>query len=215
MQNNHTEKKTCLGCGISKPLDNFGHRSRMLDGRNTRCQPCVTEARRANSPLREPRRVFQDIALTDIESAYIAGFCDGEGMISISRHFIVQRGRRRLTESYTLVVRISNGHKGVLDWIKSKVGGAVIEKPMKPPNRRHWLFSQKSNRAVQLLKKLLPYLIVKREQALVAIEFQERQAKQKNRYEAGRIGPAPLSAEEIAYKVTAYRRLRELKMLVL
>jgi hypothetical protein len=58
---------------------------------------------------------------------------------------------------------------------------------------------------------MLPFLIVKREQAERAIEFQLRQSAERNRYEDGRTGPIPKSPEEIAYKEQYFKLLQRLK----
>jgi len=40
------ETATCRGCGLVKPVDEFGRDSRLKSGRKPRCRPCLNEARR-------------------------------------------------------------------------------------------------------------------------------------------------------------------------
>jgi hypothetical protein len=168
------------------------------------------QRRRDKQKLERPPRVEPGLNLSPTEAAYLAGFFDGEGMVTIHRDLNQGARGRRVNPNYTMSVRISQSSKPVLDWIKARVGGSVTEKRVSS-DRRHWLFAEKSNNAKRLLEAMLPYLIVKRDQAVQAIAFQQRQQAHKNRYEAGRIGPVPRTAAEIAYKEHYLRLLQQLK----
>lgn len=160
---------------------------------------------------REPHRALR---LSPTEAAYIAGFFDGEGSVGISK--VISKGARgkRVNPNYVLHVKISNSDKPALEWIAGKTGGWILSHKV-PSVRLHWKFVKKGIHAMELLKAMLPFLIVKREQAEKAIEFQERQSAHKNRYEAGRAGPVPRTASEIEYKEHYFRLLKDLKKPIL
>lgn len=161
---------------------------------------------------RIPKESPERIKLTAIEAAYIAGFFDGEGCVTIHRDR--SKGARgiRINRNYVMSIKIGQSSKPVLDWIHARVGGSINER-RNPVKKRVWTFTIRSNNAKRLLVDMLPFLIVKREQAEAAIEFQERNSTHKNRYEAGRMGPVPREPHEIAYKEHFFRLLKQLKTL--
>lgn len=98
--------------------------------------------------------------------AYIAGIIDGEGMVVARRY--------AGSPSYQLVVGISNTNKDVLDFIGSFYGFGkpfAINKQSKS-RRPAWNYLAVSNKAKEILESVLPYLIIKRNHALLGIEYQ-------------------------------------------
>ncbi len=167
---------------------------------------------RAKKNALKPARVIRELNLTPTETAYIAGFFDGEGSVGISKASNKGVRGRRVNPNYSLHIKFSNSDRPVLEWIAEKVGGWILEHKVPSKYRRHWKFVKKGSKAMQLLQAMLPYLIVKKEQAEKAIEFQTRQSAEKNRYEAGRQGPVPRTVNEIAYKEHYFQLLKNLKM---
>lgn len=91
------------------------------------------------------------------ELAYIAGFFDGEGCITTNKQYIL--------------INASNAYREPLEFIEKVFGGYVSE--YQPKNKRYkksyrWIAQGKS--ALIVLEFLLPYLIVKKERAVLAIE---------------------------------------------
>lgn len=107
---------------------------------------------------------------------YLAGFFDGEGYITFS-------SRSGGKSTRYLVIGVSNCNKNVIDAVQESFGGSshVMHKPK--PERGHrgsWQWKCCSNVAYDLLIQMLPYLIVKKEEAEIAIEFQQRRRANKN-----------------------------------
>ena len=106
---------------------------------------------------------------------YLAGLFDGEGCIHISRtECRIGIDCRKLPE-YRLVVQITNTDTDLMQWLIKNAGGrfrALIYKNPKPNWRTCyvWMPNGHKNRG-QFLLGILPYLIVKREQALLGLEF--------------------------------------------
>lgn len=111
----------------------------------------------------------------DLVKAYIAGLVDGEGCIFIGKHFDKRRGRCK--EYFRLEVIFAMKNRRPLDYIKTFYGGTLNTKVHGGQNiyreRRYWRLTYCSINAMNLLKDVLPYLILKRDSALCAITFQE------------------------------------------
>jgi hypothetical protein len=122
--------------------------------------------------------VSEDIpsAMPSHEVAYTAGFFDGEGCVSIARY--LQRGR----PYHTLAIIFTNTDLRVLEWLRQRWGGSISKPtmPSHPRHRptRHLRFS--AGRARPLLLAMHPYLIIKKSQVEIALEFIE--SKSANRY---------------------------------
>ena len=98
--------------------------------------------------------------------AYAAGILDGEGHFSIIFH--------RPHNRHHAIVGVMNTNKDLMEWLKSTFGGAIYHRvgPYNKPHwkdRYEWRLHQRAQEAV--LPSVLPFLIIKREQAKLIIEF--------------------------------------------
>lgn len=101
-----------------------------------------------------------------MDKRYLAGILDGEGSIEIHR----AKGRSRVPYNYNVRVRISNTNRGLLCLVQPEYGG-VIGKRSRPGRRVDYLLEISSRNAIRLLKDTLPFLIVKRDQAALALKL--------------------------------------------
>ena len=101
---------------------------------------------------------------------------DGEGSISIGlcKPRINSAGRKTRS-SLKLQVTVVNTNRSVLDWILETFGiGTVGRKCEAQPHRQECHSYRVTDfGAEQVIRALLPHLRVKREQALLALEFRE------------------------------------------
>lgn len=108
--------------------------------------------------------------VSQLRLAYFAGLFDGEGWICITR---TRPDKGRKLPSYSLNVGVANTHRGVMDEFRSAFGGRIdtrIDKDGYAPCH-HWSASMKT---IELfLQAMLPHLLIKREQALIALEFRK------------------------------------------
>ena len=92
--------------------------------------------------------------LSPVKAAYIAGFIDGEGSISLVRN--TKEGYRRLT------VSVSNTDQKVLEWVKNSIGaGQVNAKCDSLKNDFHstaYFYKIAGRQAFNLLAQICPYL---------------------------------------------------------
>ena len=119
---------------------------------------------------------------------YVAGFMDGEGSIVITR----SKSGRRKNLSFDLNVTIANNNKEIHDWLVENFGGSVSAS-----NRwkRTYQWKLTANQAKEFLEKIVPYLKIKKEQAILAIEFQKsksiytKQHLKQSNYNGGNVIP--------------------------
>lgn len=103
--------------------------------------------------------------------AYTAGLFDGEGSIVIG---CGKRADRRVPQ-YWLQVGITNTNREIIDWLLATFGGHVSDNSHSPSRRKQrpcWAWRVMSNEAAMFLEVILPHLRIKREQAMIAVEFQ-------------------------------------------
>lgn len=105
---------------------------------------------------------------TKIDCAYVAGFFDGEGTVNIAR--ITRHDLRG--PSYTLNVICGQASVDPLSFIQARWGGSIHYRDLASPRRGHYVWSSHANAAAKFLIEILPSLIVKRERAMLAINFQ-------------------------------------------
>ena len=96
--------------------------------------------------------------------AYTAGYADGDGCFTISKHNGYYRASFYIVSTY----------KSVIVFFKERLRGACLTK--KRDENRHndkttYHFVLTSDKAVELAEKLLPFLIEKRKQAQCLIDF--------------------------------------------
>lgn len=107
-------------------------------------------------------------------TAYAAGIVDGEGSIVITVRKPNKKSRLK-SRSHQLGVVVANTRKELPEWLKMSFGGFVW--PQRSNRKRgwrvNWTWNIYANKAKEFLKLVLPFLILKKRQAELAIEFQE------------------------------------------
>ena len=100
--------------------------------------------------------------------AYVAGIVDGEGCI------MLYLNKSKKYTSYRIKVSVSNTQEWICQWLKLAFGGCVSCEYYKSPTRKPlWQWIVVSNKALDFLKLIHPYLRLKKPQAEIAIKFQE------------------------------------------
>lgn len=132
---------------------------------------------------------------------YIAGFVDGEGCINIykRKHTSTTRGY-----AYSLDIEISNTNKEIIELIHSTLGVGHITEVKNNEKNKNWrngyLLRMSCKDAGIVIKKLLPYLVLKKPQAELALKFQ------KNMY----YGHSHLLTREWNFREMCYDEMKEL-----
>ena len=83
--------------------------------------------------------------------AYISGLIDGEGTITLTRH--------KKNEFRSPAVSMVNTDKELLVYIQGHYGGSICsQKTYKSHHKQSWTWSISSNRALTLLRDIMPFL---------------------------------------------------------
>jgi murein DD-endopeptidase MepM/ murein hydrolase activator NlpD len=117
----------------------------------------------------------------EIDKRYIAGFIDGEGYISVVRHKDV-----RVKKGHTLypIFRITNSNKEALEKINEFIKGDIRTNG-NDKNYNHKqvyrieVIDQKKIR--DILNKIIPYLIIRKKQAELLLNFCNKRIKAKSK----------------------------------
>lgn len=112
--------------------------------------------------------------VTDTEAAWIAGFLDGEGCISI-RWQRSPRDRHATSSVASVSVSQAEPRTQVLYWLRSIFGGGVSSHGTEKRNPKHnkslhWMCTGQV--AVSVCRVALPHLRLKRRQAELVLEHQ-------------------------------------------
>jgi hypothetical protein len=118
-----------------------------------------------------------------LDCAYAAGFFDGEGTVSIARTFRSDC----VDPAFVLTASAAQVALEPLLFLQNRWGGSICRRPAKPPRQEYFNWQCHANVAAEFLLDLLPYLILKRERAILGIRFQDEKAGQgRNRGDRGR-----------------------------
>lgn len=104
--------------------------------------------------------------MNQVKLAYLAGIIDGEGTVTILKRLCA--GCKEV--QYWPVVRVSTTTRALVNWLLENVGGSSYVHRRNPYSIEYgWRYEYK--KAVDLCHKLLPYFIIKVNQAKLVIEF--------------------------------------------
>ncbi len=100
--------------------------------------------------------------------SYFAGILDGEGCVRIGWSVYTKRGRMRRG-----FLQVGNTSKEMVDWLKDNIGGnwSIDTSAAHRLHKTVYAWSMNCRAAAEVLKKALPFLVVKKAQAMVLIEF--------------------------------------------
>jgi len=107
-----------------------------------------------------------------INITYVAGLFDGEGCVQIRK---LRKNDRYGGVCHLLATQIANTNLSILELLKADFGGCICEgnKLDSRHKKRCWTWSIASHQAYGFLKKIYPYLIIKKAEVDIAFEFQE------------------------------------------
>jgi len=108
--------------------------------------------------------------MTEGELGYAAGIFDGEGSVGI---MVVKNGKGYVY--HRLQLTITNTNPEVIQWLFERWGGCIHNPRYfaKQEWRAAHRWTLADGRAMKFLKEILPFLVIKKEQATLGIQFQE------------------------------------------
>lgn len=108
--------------------------------------------------------------VSESQLAYLAGIVDGEGHFNIHK---TRAGNQRCTNTrFQAEVIIVNSSYALMEWLIETFGSSICaRKKDKAHYKQTWRWRIGANNAAELCRWLLPYLIIKKQQAELLIEF--------------------------------------------
>lgn len=173
-------EKVCIQC---KKIKEFRWFRKTRGGENNKnyykdiCKECDA----CNRGDKKLKQISYD--LPNIERAYIAGLFDGEGCIGLYKRGRKSKSRRGSQgTSYNLRVQITSTDFIIIEWLISRFKGlhycSTWDNSKNDDSNRNvniWKdthqFVLVSRNAEGFLKCILPYLIIKKERAILGIEY--------------------------------------------
>jgi len=153
-----------------------------------------------------------------IALAYCAGLIDGEGCISIGKRYGIKHNNRGNNQfekgkkirkdtwnpNYSLFVIVVQKDRKITDWLHGNFGGSLdyAKGSGFSTQKKYHRWVLRSNQAFKLLKGIKPYLILKKEQALIGIELQKQLNLRKTR---------EIPEEDLRKREKLYQKLKAIK----
>ncbi|MCK5016398.1 MAG: hypothetical protein KAS32_04925 [Candidatus Peribacteraceae bacterium] len=101
---------------------------------------------------------------------YLAGLVDGDGTFRIAR----QKRKEIWSPKYDCKLRIINTSKTLMVWLKSNFGGSYwVQRKGHSRWKDCYTWEVTSKQAIALTKKIIKYLIVKKERAELLLELEK------------------------------------------
>lgn len=141
----------------------------------------------------------------EITLAYLAGIIDGEAYVGVKK----STRKDSVSPIYTERIQVRMVNETAISLLAYYLGGKYYKE--KPPLGRKPLFCwQLSNiQACEALESVLPYLRVKKDQALNVLRMRESKEDPRARLRGGPAG-RPMPVEVIEERELIYRRAKEL-----
>ncbi len=109
--------------------------------------------------------------LQETDKAYLAGLIDGEGSIYIGKSKPNNLAGTK-NPTYRLSLDITSTYYPIIKYLVDLYGGWVHYREGKG-RKNSWASQWQGQRVCEILEFVFPYLIIKREEALVAINYQK------------------------------------------
>lgn len=142
---------------------------------------------------------------TKEELAWVAGFFDGEGCISIWKQKPTSYRGQSKNISHILKVSVSNTNESSIDYLVSLFGGYKSKRNAntKKNQKLVWAWECCANKAETFLRIVYPYLRIKKFRAEIAIQLRDNINKSKSKKYV------PISLEDLNIRETISAKLKE------
>src|SRR5215472_10990041 len=122
---------------------------------------------------RAPKRVVDYSQVSEVNWGRLAAYLDGEGCICVSSHY--NRRRKKVSVAYNLYLAIGNTDMRLCHWLEEHFGGSTttVQPSCRGVKIQKLAFTWRlSGLAIDpVLQGIIPYLVIKREQAEIAVAF--------------------------------------------
>lgn len=119
------------------------------------------------------------LTLSTEELAYIAGLFDGEGTVTISSYRASRYGG---TQRRILMVMLSSTDRSIIDCLRETFDGSLTITKAHNNNKEIYRWTLSARMAADFLYIVLPYLRIKREHAILGLEWQSTVRRDTNQF---------------------------------
>jgi len=106
--------------------------------------------------------------IDNLKIAWAAGFADGEGYIGLTRWFDKKRGYY----TYRIQFEVAQVHETPIRLMSSMFSDVGRVRHYTNHKRGYWTWRVFGQDAIEVIKILMPYLVVKQEQARLVLEYE-------------------------------------------
>ncbi len=147
--------------------------------------------------------------MNKLKASYLAGLIDGEGYIGIMKH---KRYDDLTKNHYREVIKIANTDKKLIEWLKNSFGGDMEERKWKNGEnyKTAYCWSKKYTNTEEILRKIMPYLRVKKKQAEIVLEVIKTKKKWWQRLNRNRSNTPAYRKEDWQKLEKLYWQIRKL-----
>lgn len=144
------------------------------------------------------------------ELAYIAGLFDGEGHVGLNRHYCAKgrtgAGRIRV------ICQIANTDKSMIDFVQTRFPSRTYAyfNHRNSKRKNYWNWMVVGENAVLFLRAILPFLITKKERALLAIQFHEQKQDLRRFFNVHTEPELSMKREEVERREVLFQKMKEL-----
>lgn len=139
--------------------------------------------------IRKDSWFVKEVNLNDAEAGYIAGIIDGEGSVRIQKQ--LHRDRRKSDDyrrfRFVPYVQVANTSKELMNEMRAKIGFGLIFLNRSRGDKWKDCYAfviSTSAKIYPLLKRVSPFLIIKRRHAELLLEFCENRLRRLNQNES-------------------------------
>lgn len=110
--------------------------------------------------------------ISQLDWARLAAYIDGEGCIFIHRQKqYSQKAKSNWKPHYIVQVTVTNTDPRLIVWLRGNFGGFIVSQEKSGKCRTYFKWTAHSKACADILTNCLPYFIIKRKQAEIAIAF--------------------------------------------
>lgn len=147
----------------------------------------------------------------DALPAYAAGLIDGEGCITMNKYW--DSRYNSCSHRYWVIVIVAMSDEMPLRLLWKRWGGSLTQRKRKNKKwKQMWVWQINCQKAYRFLEDILPYLIVKKPQAELALQFRDA-IKDEKRIPTGlKNGGTKIAPENITKREAFYQKMRVLNI---
>ncbi len=114
--------------------------------------------------------------LPDVDAAWLAALIDGEGTITVARDKRSEKNPKH-QDVFTVTLSVANTCVPLLEKAGRLLGGAEVHRNNEGVNRPGYAVRVSSNKAAAVIEAVEPWLIDKKDQALIALALRDTQRR--------------------------------------